>query len=76
MNKKKYNPMKRINTQNRMLMTETIGTGLAFSVAGNQPQALKAATMGTSLAGTSSLAYGAGNVLGSLKMLESRKRKR
>ena len=77
MRKKKYNPLRGVQMQNRMLLTETIGTGLAFKVAGNDTNALNAAKIGTSLAGVPSLTYSAGNVLGSLKMLEMKqKRKR
>jgi hypothetical protein len=74
--KKRYDPIKGVSMQNRMLMTETIGTGLAFKVAGTDSHAIGAATMGTSLAGMPSLAYGAGNVLKSLDMLTPNRKHR
>jgi len=76
MKRKKYDPLKGVNMQTRMLATETIGVGLAFKVAGTDANALKVASMGTSLAGMPSLAYGAGNVLNSLSMLTPSKKKK
>ena len=76
MKNKKYNPLKGVNMQIRMLVTETIGTGLAFKAAGTDANAIKVAQTGTALAGMPSLAYGAGNVLSSLSMLTPSKKKK
>ena len=74
--KKKFNPIKGVSNMNRMLLTETMGTTLAFKIAGNDSNALNVASIGTSLAGTPSLVYGAGNVINSLGMLEQKSGKK
>ena len=74
--KKKYNPIKGVNNMNRMLLTETIGTTLAFKVAGSDTNALNVASIGTSLAGIPSLTYGTSNVINSLGMLEQKSGKK
>jgi len=74
---KKFNPLKAVNMQTRMLATETVGVGVAFKLAGDNPAALSAAKIGTSMAGMPSLVFGAGNVLKSIdSMYPSRKRRR
>ena len=73
---KKYNALKGVQNMNKMLLTETVGTNIAFKVAGSDSNALKAASLGTSLAGIPSLTYGASNVLNSLKMLEGNTKRR
>ena len=77
MTKKKYDPLKGVNTTTQMLMTESIGYGVAGKIAGatGDATALKAFGTGSSLAGVPSLVHGAGNVVNSLGMLTPKKRK-
>lgn len=64
--------------QNRLLITEAVGFGVAGKITDslNNPVASKVFETGSSLAGTSSLVFGAGNVLGSLSLLEPKKGKK
>ena len=76
MGSKKYNALKGVQNMNKMLMTESIGFGIAGKITTgiDNPVASQAFATGSSLAGTSSLVYGAGNVLGSLGSLNPNKK--
>jgi hypothetical protein len=76
---KKYDPLKGIKRTQGMLMTETVGYGVAgkISTLDTTGTAGKAFAVGSSLAGVPSLVSGASNVMDSLKMLDqSRKKKK
>lgn len=73
---KKY--MKGVSNTTKMLSTEAVGYGVAGKIAGIDTTGVanKAFATGSSLAGIPSLAYGTGNVLNSLKMLEPKKKRK
>ena len=71
-----YNPIKGVNMQTRMLVTESVGYGVAVTIAGTSGSGLLAFQTGSSLAGIPSLAYGAGNVMKSLDSLYPKSRRR
>jgi hypothetical protein len=73
---KKY--MKGALNTTKMVTVESVGYGVAGKIAGSMGSdvATKAFATGSSLAGIPSLAYGAGNVLNSLKMLDPKKKKK
>jgi hypothetical protein len=75
---KKYNPVKGVSNMNKMLLTESIGYGVAGKITGviDNPVATKAFSTGSSLAGVPSLAYAGGNVIKSLDMLSPKKSKK
>lgn len=77
----KYDPLKGIKKTQGMLMTESIGYGVAGKIAGSvdtatgNTMASKAFGMGASLAGVPSLMSGAKNVMDSLDSLYPKKKK-
>lgn len=77
---KKY--MKKIQQNQGLLMTEAVGYGVGGKIASTVDTSLGTTTAsgvfstGASLAGVPSLVHGAGNVLGSLKMLDQGAKKR
>jgi hypothetical protein len=79
---KRHNPSKHVRNTTAMITAEVIGTSIPFVVADGLPagtaktQALKAAGIGTSLAGIPSLTYSAKGVFGSLTLLGSKKKKK
>ena len=79
MKKHSYNKyIKGVHNTTGMLITETIGYGVAGKIAGMDTTGIgnKALGTGASLAGVPSIVYGAGNVINSLEMLGSTKKKR
>ena len=56
----KYDPLKNLKKQQQMLMTESIGYGVAGKITGeiNEPVATQVFKTGSSLAGIPSLTFG------------------
>ena len=78
---KKYDPLKGIMNTQKMLMTETVGYGIAGNIAGSitgpgATVANQAFTIGSSMAGIPSLISGTSNVMNSLDMLYPQKKKK